>query len=426
MRSTIGDLDFLAAAEEAGPIMDAFCAHPSVARVLGHGPTKSSVEFANGMQADLRVLPKARFGTLLQYFTGSKDHNVKLRELALKKGLSLSEHAFTRTNGKEILCATEVEVYGRLGLDYIPPELREDRGEIEAAAKHTLPHLVELDDLQSDLHAHSTWSDGAVSILEMAQAAQKRGRKGLAITDHSQSLGVTGGLTPERLRDQRLEIERARAALGKGFALLHGSEVEIRADGRLDYDDEVLASLDIVVASLHTTLRQPREQVTARLLAAIENPNVDIIGHPTGRLLPDRDGADLDMEVVLKRAAAQGVALEINANPARLDLDDALAYRALELGCLLSINTDAHHPGHFDLAHFGVGIARRAWATPDRVINTWPVEKLRAWLAERGTGTGSGLNAGATKITRRRAKPETVKARKPPVSGRAKKVKVKK
>ncbi|MCC7362444.1 MAG: DNA polymerase/3'-5' exonuclease PolX [Anaerolineales bacterium] len=427
-RATIGDLDFLAAANAPGPIMDAFCAHPSVARVLGHGPTKSSVEFANGLQADLRVLPQARFGTLLQYFTGSKDHNVKLRELALKQGLSLSEHALTRADGSEILCATEAEVYAQLGLDYIPPELREDRGEIEAAAKHALPRLVELGDLRSDLHAHTTWSDGALSIHAMALAAQARGRVCLAITDHSQSLGVTGGLTPERLREQRLEINREHKRLGGGFTLLQGAEVEIRADGRLDYADSDLAALDIVVASLHTSLRQPREQVTQRLLNAVNNPHVDIIGHPTGRLFPDREGADLALEAVLRAAAASGVALEINANPARLDLDDAPAYRALELGCLLAINTDAHAEANFDLAHFGVGIARRAWATPDQVINTWPLEKLRAWLASRGPGGAARLpvisgapalkktaakKAAAKKSSSKKAAPKQVAAKKP-------------
>lgn len=400
-RSTIGDLDFLAAAGDAGPIMEAFCRHPSVARVLGHGPTKSSVEFVNGLQADLRVLPKARFGTLLQYFTGSKDHNVKLREWALRKGLSLSEHALTRKSGAEILCATEAEVYRRLGLEYIPPELREDRGEIEAAAKGTLPKLIELGDLRSDLHAHSTWSDGRLSILEMARGAQARGLRCLAVTDHSQSLGVTGGLTPERLRAQRAEIDQAQRALGRDFTLLQGSEVEIRADGRLDYDDDVLASLDVVVASVHSTLRQPREQITARLIRAIESPHVDIIGHPTGRLLPDREGADLDMEAVLRAAGQAGVALEINANPARLDLDDGYAYRALELGCVLAINTDAHHTADFDLAHFGVGIARRAWARSEPVINSWPPERLRQWLAARGQGrAAAAVTTDATKAAR--------------------------
>ena len=384
MKSTIGDLDFLVAAKKAEPIMAAFVAHPLVVRILGQGPTKSSVEFSNGLQADLRVLPAARWGTLLQYFTGSKEHSVKLRELAVRNGLSLSEHAFTPEAGDEILCATEAEVYRTLGLAYIPPELREDRGEIEAALKGTLPRLVEVRDLQSELHSHTTWSDGGLSVREMAQAARARGLKCLAITDHSQSLGVTGGLTPERLRAQRREIDLVQGEMGGGFSLLQGAEVEIRADGQLDYNDDVLGDLDIVVASLHTSLRQPRDVVTARLLHAIENRHVDIIGHPTGRLLPDREGADLDMEAVLQAAAGSGVALEINANPARLDLDDIYAYRALELGCLLAINTDAHQPSHFDLAHFGVGIARRSWATSERVINTWPVEKLLHWLDARG------------------------------------------
>ncbi len=389
-RSTIGDLDFLVAAREAEGIMDAFCRHPSVARVLGHGPTKSSVEFGNGLQADLRVLPPERFGTALQYFTGSKEHNVKLRELALRQGLSLSEHALTRADGKEILCATEAQVYKRLGLAYIPPELREDRGEIEAASRGALPRLIDLLDLRSELHSHTTWSDGALSVREMALAARDHGCQCLAITDHSQSLGVAGGLTPERLLAQRAEIDQAQAELGRRLLLLQGAEVEIRADGRLDYDDDVLARLDLVVASLHTGLRQPREQVTHRLISAIENRRVTIIGHPTGRLFPDREGADLDMEAVLKAAAASGVALEINAHPSRLDLDDVYAVRALELGCLLAINTDAHQPSDFDFAHFGVGIARRAWATSERVINTWPPDRLRRWLAERGAGAAPG------------------------------------
>ncbi len=384
MKATIGDLDFLVGADNADAIMAAFVTHPLVARVLGHGPTKSSVELTNGVQADLRVLPPERFGTLLQYFTGSKEHNVKLRELALDQGLSLSEHAFTRKTGQEILCATEAEVYRTVGLPYVPPELREDRGELLAAREGRLPRLIETRDLQSELHSHTKWSDGALAVMEMAHAAKARGLKALAITDHSQSLGVTGGLTPERLRAQRREIDTAQEHLGAGFSLLQGAEVEIRADGTLDYDDALLEDLDIVVASLHTSLRQERARVTARLLKAIENRHVDIIGHPTGRLLPDREGADLDMEAILKAAAESGTALEINANPARLDLDDLYARRALELGCLLAINTDAHHADHFELAHFGVGIARRSWATTENVINAWPVEKLLHWLDERG------------------------------------------
>ncbi len=414
MRATIGDLDFLVGAYDAEPVMRAFVHHAQVARVLGQGPTKASVELANGMQADLRVLPPERFGTLLQYFTGSKNHNVKLRELALDQGLSLSEHAFTRKTGEEILCATEAEVYKTLGLPYIPPEMREDRGEIQAAQQGKLPRLLETTDLQSDLHSHTTWSDGTLTVKEMALSARSRSLKCLAITDHSQSLGVTGGLTPERLRAQRKDIDAAQAELGAGFSLLQGAEVEIRADGQLDYSDDMLEDLDIVVASLHTSLRQERDKITARLIRAINNRHVDIIGHPTGRLLPDREGADLDMDAVLAAAAESGVALEINANPARLDLDDVYAKRALELGCLLSINTDAHTASDFDLAQFGVGMARRAWATSENVINAWPTEKLLHWLDERGhrrtrKGTGTLVEVAAPPVSAEKPAEKTVK-----------------
>jgi DNA polymerase (family 10) len=440
MRATIGDLDFLVAANDAEPIMKAFVHHPQVARVLGQGPTKASVELSNGLQADLRVLPPERFGTLLQYFTGSKEHNVKLRELALTQGLSLSEHAFTKKNGEEILCATETEVYKTLGLPYIPPELREDRGELQAALQNKLPRLIEMNDLQSDLHSHTTWSDGTLAVKEMAQSARSRGLKCLAITDHSQSLGVTGGLTPERLRAQRKEIDAAQGELGSGFSLLQGAEVEIRADGQLDYSDDTLEDLDIVVASIHTSLRQERDKITARLIKAIHNRHVDIIGHPTGRLLPDREGSDLDMDAVLQAAADSGVALEINANPARLDLDDVYAKRALELGCLLAINTDAHNSSDFDLAHFGVGTARRAWATSEAVINAWPTEKLLHWLDERGhrrmrKGTGALVEIAVVppapeKSPRKTVKPPATKKapvkRKPAGASKSKKVKSKK
>ncbi len=386
MRSTIGDLDFLAGAEaaRADAIMQSFVHHPKVVRVLALGSTKSSVELSGGLQADLWVVPPQRFGTCLQYFTGSKEHNVRLRELALSKGLSLNEYALTRKNGQEILCATETEVYKTLGLPYIPPELREDRGEMEAGSQGKLPRLVEVRDLQSELHAHSTWSDGTLSVGDMALLARSHGLKCLALTDHSQSLGITHGLTPARLRAQRQEVERVQAEIGQGFSLLLGAEVEIRADGQLDFSDDVLSDLDIVIAALHVSLRQPRDVVTARLVEAIRNRHVDIIAHPTGRLLPDREGADLDMEAVLKAAAESGVALEINAYPSRLDLDDVYARRALELGCLLAINTDAHRAEDLNASFFGVGIARRAWVPAEAVINTWPVEKLLQWLDERG------------------------------------------
>ncbi len=387
MKSTVGDLDLLVASADPEPVMKAFVSQKEVARIVGQGSTKSSVEFQNGMRAQLWVHRPEKFGTALQYATGSKDHNVRLREIALDKGLSLSEHALTKKNGKEILCATEAEVYAALGLPYIPPELREDRGEVQAALKNKLPDLIETKDLKADLHSHSTWSDGRASIKQMAESARARGLKVLAVTDHSQSLGVTGGLTPERLREQRREIDKVQREFGDSILLLQGAEVEIRADGTLDYSDEVLASLDIVVASLHTSLRQPREQVTQRLLNAIRSPHVDIIGHPTGRLIPDREGADLDMDAVLAAAVETGVALEINAHPMRLDLDDVYSRRAIEMGIPLAIDTDAHHPSDFALAEFGVATARRGWVTAADVINTWPTDRLKKWLAGRAKAT---------------------------------------
>lgn len=384
MKITVGDIDLLVASANPELVMRAFTSQKDIARVLGQGETKSSIEFSNGMRAQLWVHPPERFGTALQYATGSKDHNVRLRELALDKGLSLSDQAFAKKNGKEILCATEEEVYETLGLQFVPPELREDRGEVQAALKKQLPDLIELSDLHADLHSHSTWSDGRASIKQMAEAARARGFKVLAITDHSQSLGVTGGLTPVRLREQRKEIDKVQKELGDGITLLQGAEVEIRADGSLDYDDAVLAWLDVVIASLHTSLRQPREQVTARLLNAIRNPYVDIIGHPTGRLIPDREGADLDMDAVLAAAKESGVALEINAHPMRLDLDDVYSRRAIEMGIPLAINTDAHHPNDFALMAYGIAVARRGWVTASNVINVWDANRLRRWLARRG------------------------------------------
>jgi DNA polymerase (family 10) len=384
MRATVGDLDLLAAANESTAVMEAFTNHPEVARVLGRGPTKSSVEYVHGLRAQLWVHPPERFGTALQYATGSKDHNVRLRELALKKGLSLSDQAFLKEDGHEILCATEEQVYEILGLPWIPPELREDRGEIQAALAGELPQLIRLNDVQSELHCHTTWSDGKLGVKEIAMAARERGFKVLAITDHSPSLGVTGGLSIEDITVQRAEIDVAQSELGDSIRLLQGVEVEIRADGTLDYPDEVLAGFDIIFASLHVSLRQPREKITQRLLNAIANPHVDVIGHPTGRLIPDREGADLDMDAVLAAAARSGVALEINAHPSRLDLDDIYARRAVELGIPLSINTDAHSPADMDLMHFGVATARRGWVEADNVINTWTTERLLDWLKNQG------------------------------------------
>jgi DNA polymerase (family 10) len=388
MRETIGDIDLLVAADDSEPIMAYFRSMPRVESILGSGPTKSSVVLVNGLQVDLRVLPAERWGTLLSYFTGSKYHNVKLRQLALDQGLSLNEHSFTpQDGGAEILCASEEEVYGQLGLPYIAPTLREDKGEIEAAMQGELPDLVQVSQIVADLHMHSTWSDGRLSILEMAQASAAMGYRYIVMADHSLSLGIANGLTVERLWQQAEEIKAANEQMGPDFRILHGTEMEIKADGSLDYPDEVLARLDFVIASLHVSLHQPRQQVTARLMAAITNPNVDMIGHPSGRLLPDRRAADLDMEEVLKAAAESRTILEINANPQRLDLRDVYVRRAIELGVKLAINTDAHHSDQLSFMHYGVAVAQRGWATAADVTNTWPVEKLLAYR-DRGSGTG--------------------------------------
>jgi len=344
---------------------------------------KASVEFTHGLQAQLWVHPPEQWGTALVYATGSKEHNVRLREYALKKGFSLSEHSLKREDGSEVFCPDEECVYKTLGLPWIAPEMREDRGEVQAAISGHLPKLIELKEICSELHSHSTWSDGKLPIGEMGEAAYVRGYTILAITDHSVGLGVAGGLSVDEITQQRAEINAAQGALGDSLHILQGAEVEIRSDGSLDYPDEVLAELDIVIASLHSGLRQPREKVTERTLNAIRNPHVDVIAHPTGRMIPDREGADLDMDAILAAAAAAGVALEINAHPSRLDLDDVYARRAVEQGVLLSINTDAHTDYDLDLLHFGVSTARRGWVEASQVINAWDPARLLTWLKER-------------------------------------------
>jgi DNA polymerase (family 10) len=296
----------------------------------------------------------------------------------------LNEHGFTPLEaGDPILCATEEEVYATLDLPWIPPELREDRGEIEAAQAGALPDLITLDDLRGDLQMHTTWSDGKRSVLEMGQAALARGYAYILITDHSHGLGIVQGLAPEDIPRQRAEIDAANAELGGAITILHGVEVEIKADGTLDYDDETLAQFDIVQASLHTSLRQPREQVTERLLNAIRNPYVSIIGHPRGQLIGRREPADLDMDAIFAAAAEHDVALEINANPQRLDLDDMHARRAVDLGVKLTISTDAHHPDELDVMTYGVMTARRGWVPAAAVVNTWPLARIQEWVKGR-------------------------------------------
>jgi DNA polymerase (family 10) len=380
-RETVGDLDLLVAAQDAAPVMARFRSLPQTAEVLLSGATKTSIRTPDGFQVDLRVLEPARWGTGLQYFTGSQAHNVHLRQLALDRGLSLSEYALTREDGTEILCATEEAVYAALGLPLIPPELREDRGEIEAALEGRLPRLVTVADLRGDFQFHTTWSDGHQSLAQMAEAAREQGLAYALVTDHSESLGVARGLSVEDVRRQRAELEALNERLAPDFRLLAGTEVEIRADGSLDFPDEVLAELDLVVAALHSGLRQGRERATARMLAAIRNPHVDVIAHPTGRLIGERAPADLDMEAVFRAAAETGTALEVNANPRRLDLRDVYVKRAIELGVKLAISSDAHSVDGFGLLPFGVAVARRGWAQAEDVVNTWPWERVLAWAA---------------------------------------------
>ncbi|MDQ7030263.1 MAG: DNA polymerase/3'-5' exonuclease PolX [Ardenticatenia bacterium] len=363
-------------------MIEAFVRLPQVEAVEEVGSTWATVRLRSGLRADLRAVVPDQWGVAWQHFTGSQAHNARLRELASGLGLHLNEDGFRRQDGTDIPCAHEKAVYAELGLPWIPPELRENRGEIEAASAGRLPSTVELRAVRGDLHVHTVWSDGRMTVEEMVLAARARGYEYIAITDHSTGLGVVNGLDPERLRQQREEIQAINARYDD-ITVLQGAEVEIRSDGTLAYPDDVLASLDIVVASLHTGLRQPRKQITARLVAAIRHPLVHIIGHPTGRLLLRRPGADLDMEAVLRAAAETGTALEINASPQRLDLDDHHVRRAVELGCHLVINSDAHRTEELANMCYGVWQARRGWAETHHILNTRPLGALLAALKGR-------------------------------------------
>ncbi|HEX9988832.1 MAG TPA: DNA polymerase/3'-5' exonuclease PolX [Chloroflexia bacterium] len=383
-RATVGDIDILATASNPEAVIDCFVKLPIIGMVETRGENKATIRLHNGLQVDLYVMDPQYYYSLLHHFTSGRQHNIKLRDRAIRMGLKINEYGIQRENGERISINSEEDIYRALNLQYIPPELREDRGEIEAAARNALPDLVKITDIKGDLHCHSTWSDGAESILDMARAAKKRGYRYMAITDHSQSLTIAKGLTIERLHAQRREIEEAQRLVGGDFRIFHGTEMEIKLDGTLDFPDEILEWLDIVVASIHSGLRQPGEQVTQRALNAVRNPHVDILGHPTGRLINQREPSAMDVSAVIKEAAQTGTALEINAAPDRLDLDDIYVKEAMEEGCLLSVDTDAHHRDNYSLLEYGIGIARRGWATPDRVLTTWEPERLEAWLQSRG------------------------------------------
>lgn len=375
----IGDVDIVFASADPGPVMEGLIQRKEIQRVVARGDYKTSVELADGLRMQVWCQPPERFGALLQFVTGSKGHNVRLRELAQSRGLSLSERGFLKADGGERLCASEEEVYETLGLPWIAPELREDRGEIEAARQGRLPQLIRAQDWVADLHLHTVWSDGEGSIEEMVEAARSAGRKALAVTDHSFLLRSMEEPEYEKLERQRAEIGELRRNLGGKITLLHGAEVDILADGTLDFPDEILQQLDVVVASLHSSLDQPREQITARLIQAIHNPYVDIIAHPSGRALPFFQGADLDWEAVFREAAACHVALEINSNPGHLDMDEIHARRAAELGITLCINSDAHAPRQMK-REYGIGVARRGWIEARQALSTWPVEQVLDWL----------------------------------------------
>ena len=388
MKETIGDIDILVTSDDPEAVMERFVGLDLAREVVARGPTKSTIVTAAGIQADIRVMPPESFGAALQYFTGSKQHNVTLRDFAVRKKIKLNEYGVFRVEGDEearLGGRTEEEMYAALGLPLIPPELREDLGEIEAAREGRLPDLVEAGDIAGDLHVHSDWSDGHDTIEEMARAAKDAGYRYVAITDHSRSQTVANGLTVERLRERRKEIEAARKAVS-GIALLEGAEVDIKRDGSLDYPDEVLAELDFVVASVHSGWKTDREAMTARIITAMENPWVDCIGHPTGRLIGQREPYEVDLEAVFTAAARLSVAMEISSDPSRLDLKDIHARRAKELGVKLIVATDAHRAGSLSLIRFGVGMARRGWLEAGDVLNALPLAKLRKRLRRAGAG----------------------------------------
>lgn len=383
-KETVGDIDILATASRPEEIVAAFVRMPLVEEVLAKGPTKASVIVQDTIQVDLRIVEHQSYGTVLQYFTGSKEHNVRLRQLALSRGYSLSEYSLTRlADSRDLFFDREEDVYAALALPYIAPEMREDRGEIEAALQGKLPRLVELKDVRGDLHVHSNWSDGRATVLEMAHAAAALGYEYIALCDHSPSVGIAGGLSPERL-EQKIEAIAAAneelQAMGRAITLLAGAEVDIKADGRLDYSDDLLARCDVVVASVHMGQQQTERAITGRLISAIENENVDIIGHPTGRIIDQREPYELDMQAVLEAAARTKTAMEINSYPSRLDLNDVNAKAAREMGVKMSINSDAHDEKQLLTMKYGVNVARRAWLERKDVLNSQSLKDLLSVL----------------------------------------------
>jgi DNA polymerase (family X) len=385
---SVHDIDIVAAHERAQELQDVLAAHPAVERELSRGDASASLATHAGVRLELAIGPPASFGNLLQHATGSAAHNVRLRELAVRRGLSVSQHGILGSDGERLTHADEHEVYAALGLHPIPPELREDRGEIEQAREGPLPRLVERGDLRGDLHSHTRWSDGTQTVAQMAEAARERGYAYLAISDHSQSLAMAGGLDPERVRRQWEEID-AENARRDDILLLKATEVDILADGRLDFDDELLAGFDWVTASVHSGFAQDAERLTARALAAAASPLVDVIGHPTGRMLGRRGHAPVDLDRLIAAAVESDTLLEVNAQPQRLDLDAEMARRALSAGARITIGSDAHSGRALDLIRFGVLVARRAGARREDVANAGPWAELAAGRRARLAAAGA-------------------------------------
>ncbi len=385
-KETIGDIDLLVASDRPAEVMDAFRSVRGVASSKAEGATRSSIVTTSGLQVDLRVVEPAVFGAALQYFTGSQAHNVKIRERAVRMGLKLSEYGLHRVDGGSLIAAaTEEEVYAALEMQWVPPTMREDRGEVEAAIAGELPDVLTLDAIRGDLQSHTTYSDGRLSVREMAFAAADRGYAYFAPTDHGPRLTYMNNLGLAEISQQRAEVRAVDAELGPRMKLLHGVELNIGSDGSLDYADDVLAGFDICVASIHSSFKLSRSDQTKRIIRALSNPHVNVFGHPSGRRLDRREGIDFDVEAVAKAAVKNNVALEINAHPYRLDLRDDHVRWAKAKGARFVISTDAHSIAELANMHFGVGTAQRGWAVADEVINTWPWERLDAFLRKRSS-----------------------------------------
>ena len=377
---TVGDIDLLAICSAPGPVVDRFTSYEGVSRVVARGSTRASVVLASGMQVDLRIVERESYGAALHYFTGNKAHNIAVRALGVSRGLRISEYGVFR--GQRMGGETEEDVFGAVGMSFVPPELREDRGEIEAAGRGAIPDLITQNDIRGDLHMHSTWSDGRDSIETMVRGCVERGYEYMAITDHSPAVGVVNGLTPERLERQWREVEAVRANYPM-IRIFAGMEVDILGDGSLDLPDAYLDRLDIVIASIHSGMRASKQAMTDRILRAIAHPAVDVLAHPTGRLINEREPYEVDLEAVLEAAAAHDVAVELNARPHRLDLCDVHVRRARELGVRIMIDTDAHAVGGLRYMAYGVDQARRGWLERTDVLNTLHLPEFEAWLQRR-------------------------------------------